>query len=149
MGPQGIDDGARGPSRPEDDRLAGEPSQRSEKTLAIRVVAREDAVAVDDAADGADALRRVVEPLERRDDRLLVRDGHVRSGDAERPQGAHCRRRVRDPARRVHRVEPEELEGAGVDRRRTGVGDGIAEQDVQCAHQGEISTSAPSLRKRA
>ena len=56
---------------------------------------------------------------------------------------------VGHPRGSVDGVDAEELEGARVDRRRPRVGDGIAEEEIERAHQRRISTSAPSLRKRA
>ena len=68
---------------------------------------------------------------------------------SQRPQAADRARHVGDAAGRVDRVHAEELERAGMDRRGAGVGDRIAEQDVEGAHQPRISTPAPSRRKRA
>ena len=91
--------------------------------LAVGVEAEHAAVAEDERVD-----RVALGLVARGDDRLLVRDRHVRAGEAERRSARDRRDRVVDVERGVVPVEPERGEGRVLHPRRERVRDRVAEQ---------------------
>ena len=93
------DHGARGAARAEhDDRAAiGTPrgvgvAQALDEAVAVVVEAGERSVLLDDdCVDRADPAREIVDAIEQRKDRLLVRRGDVAAAQAERRDAAHRR----------------------------------------------------------
>ena len=109
-GPAGADHARAGRVDPRQDLLVGVEAEHAPTTE-------------DERVDGV-ALRFVA----RRNDRLLVRDRHVRAGETFPQQLGDGRNGILDVARLVLPVEPERLEGRVLHPRRQRVRDGVTEE---------------------
>ena len=147
---QAVDDGAGPATGAEHDGLAGhllladQPVEGDLESGHVGVVADQALALAGDRVDRAGAVRLLGQPVDHRDDPLLVRDGHV---GAEEGVGAQLGNGVGQLDRGavpglVGRVDAERIKGRLLHRPGQRMSDGVADQDHALCHARTLSRSS-------